>query len=358
MPRYHRADLGRPGRPDPEPEQRSTFQQMTQHPPGYYYVEAAVIDVFGGDHQRWDRAVGLMRLVSVLMIAPLPLLAWAAAFRLSDDPRAGLAAAVLPLAIPELAQIGGSVNNDNALTLTGGLVLLGVACVLRGDRSFRTASFLGVSLGFALFSKGIALVLPPLVLAAYLTSWAYERRRPAEGARLPLLRTVAPPVGLVAVISFVLGGWWYLANLIHYGAIQPPVPGFPPGVFLGNDFGQLADIGTRSMLQRWWGSIGWYELQMPFRYVYIAGALLFACLVLAVVRGCGAGAPPGHAAAAVADAGQLRLGRGTAVHWYLSTHYYRGLSGRYLFVGLVGVAAVVGIGATRVAVPSVAGRRC
>jgi hypothetical protein len=37
-----------------------------------------------------------------------------------------------------------------------------------------------------------------------------------------------------------------------------------------------------------------------------------------------------------------------ALRYYERTHYYTGLSGRYVFVGFVGAAAAVGIGATRV----------
>jgi small subunit ribosomal protein S36 len=349
VPRYERADWGDLVDPT-RPYKRATVQQMTQHPPGYYYVEAAVIRAFGGDHQRWDRAVGLMRLVSVLMIAPLPLLAWATTFRLVGDRRAGIAAAAVPLAIPELTHIGGVINNDNALTLTGGLVLVGIACVLRGDRRRRTAVFLGVTLGLALFSKGIALVLPPLVVAAYVTAWAYDRRRAPEAQPpLPLFRTLVPPVAIVALLSFACGGWWYLTNLIHYGAVQPPVPGFPPGEFLGNNVGRLASLGTSSMLQRYWGSIGWYEVQLPFNYVYAAGAVSFALLVVAIVR---SRRPEGTRPALLLMLWPTLASYGLvvaqAINWYRETHYYRGLSGRYLFVGAVGVAVVLGIGATRI----------
>src|SRR4051812_5772988 len=82
--------------------QRGGIQQIVQHPPGYYWLAAVAVKITGGDDQRWDRAVAVMRLVSVLLLTPLPLLAWAAASRLLDDSRAALAAAVVPLGIPEL----------------------------------------------------------------------------------------------------------------------------------------------------------------------------------------------------------------------------------------------------------------
>lgn len=322
-------------------------QQMTQHPPGYYYVEAAVVKIFGGAHQRWDRAVGLMRLVSMLLIAPLPLLAWATAFRLTDDRRAGIAAAVFPLAVPELTQIGGSVNNDNALTLAAGLVVLGVVCVLRGQRDLRTAVYVGITLGLALFTKGLALVLPPLVLAAYVTSWAYDRRRAVAGLRPAFLRSVGRPVALVALLTFAFGGWWWFTNLLRYGKVQPAVPNFAPGGYLGDDLGRMIDYGTRGMLQRWWGAMGWFEVQMPFRWVYTAGAVALLCIVLALTRRRPERTRTGVLLVLWPTLASYGMVAGASFSYYLHTHYYRGLSGRYLFVGMVGVAAAVGIGAVR-----------
>jgi small subunit ribosomal protein S36 len=376
LPRYDRpswatVDVG--GRP----YKHKTLQQMVQHPPGYYYVEAAAVKVFGGDSQRWDRAVGIMRLTSVLMIMPLPLLAWAFVARLLADARAAVTAASVTLVVPEVSHIGGVVNNDNALTLTGGLVLVGLACVLRGDRSRRTAVFVGVCLGLALFSKGLALVLVPFVPACYLTAWLYRRHAAAQQAQQaqepPELleatgapedapapepesspsaggfRTVLVPVVLAGVLALAIGGWWYVVNVLRYGAIQPKVPGFPPGEFLGDDPGRMFSLSTASMLQRWWGSIGWYEVQMPFRYVYAAALVLVVFLALAVVRA-RSGTRPAILLALGPTVTSYALVVAGSVSYYLRTHYYTGLSGRYLFVGFVGVAAVAGIGVTRVGV--------
>lgn len=338
------------------------IQQLVQHPPGYYWLAAGAVALTGGEDQPWDRAVGVMRVLSAILVAPLPLFAWAATFRLSGDRRAALGAAVVPLAIPQLTHIGGSVNNDNLLVCAGGLVAVGLACVLRGDRSLRTAVFVGVTLGVALFSKSLALALLPVVLLAYLVPWVYERRRvPDALSEAPMradapvgrsrigLATVLRPLVVVGALAFAIGGWWYAINLARYGAIQPSVPGFPPGKFLGDDDALFFDYATRVVLLRYWGNFGWFETILPWTFVYTAFVAVSVLLLIGLVR---AARPRGLRWALLVmlapTAGTYVLMVKTALGVYLRTGYYSALSGRYLFVGVVGVAVVVGLGAAGV----------
>jgi small subunit ribosomal protein S36 len=76
--------------------------------------------------------LGVLRLLSALLLLPLPALAAAAARRLGAAPAVVTAAALLPLAVPQLAHVGASVNNDVLLVLLGAAVavpLLGVSRV-------------------------------------------------------------------------------------------------------------------------------------------------------------------------------------------------------------------------------------
>ena len=330
-----------------------------QHPPGYYWLAAGAVALTGGDDQPWDRAVGIMRAVSAILVAPLPLFAWAATFRLSGDRRAALAAAVVPLAIPQLTHIGGSVNSDNLLICTGSLVALGLACVLRGDRSLRTAVFVGVALGCALFSKSLALALLPAVFLAYLVPWLYERRGVASAlsvavtgsekgapASRPSVSAALRPLVVVGVLAFAIGGWWYAINLARYGAIQPSVPGFPPGKFLGDNDVLFFHYATRVVLLRYWGNFGWFEAIMPTTLIYTAAAVAAALLLVGLAR---ASRPRGLRLALLVmlapTAATYTLMVKQALGTYLRTGYYSALSGRYLFVGVVGVAVVIGMGA-------------
>ena len=137
----------------------------------------------GSDSWAWDQSVAVLRLVSVLMAAPLPLLAWAAARRLTGSVLAGVTAAVVPFAVPELSHVSSTVTSDALLILLGGLAAAGVAFVLRGDRTLGTAVRLGVISGLAALTGLPGLVLAPWVLAAYVIVW-YRVSRDRRAARL------------------------------------------------------------------------------------------------------------------------------------------------------------------------------
>lgn len=59
-------ELPKPGQPQPD------VQQMMQHPPLYYLVGAGLLKALPGAPQdlRFDLVIGLLRLMSVLMVAP------------------------------------------------------------------------------------------------------------------------------------------------------------------------------------------------------------------------------------------------------------------------------------------------
>ena len=147
-------------------------QPLTDAPPLFYGVGSAVLTLIpGSDSWAWDQSVAVLRLVSVLMAAPLPLLAWAAARRLTGSVLAGVTAAVIPFAVPELSHVSSTVTSDALLILLGGLAAAGIAFVLRGDRTLGTAVRLGVITGLAALTGLPGLVLAPWVLAAYLIVW-------------------------------------------------------------------------------------------------------------------------------------------------------------------------------------------
>ena len=82
----------------------------------------------GFDDRSFVTQVGVLRLLSAALLLPLPLLAAAAARRLGAGPPVAIAAALLPLGVPQLAHVGASLNNDVLL------VLLGALSVARGRR--------------------------------------------------------------------------------------------------------------------------------------------------------------------------------------------------------------------------------
>ncbi len=145
--------------------------QLAQHPPGYYAFAAGVLDVVpGGANLAWDQTVGLLRLLDVVFLLPLPYLCWAIVRRFARA-RVAVAAAFAPILLPALERLGGSVNNDDLLILLTSIFILQVGKVLTGDLRRKVAVAMGVSLTLALLTKGFALVLPPVAVLAYLIAW-------------------------------------------------------------------------------------------------------------------------------------------------------------------------------------------
>ncbi|WP_239380725.1 DUF2142 domain-containing protein [Frankia sp. CIT1] len=311
-----------------------SIQQIVQHPPLYYWVNAAILTTLpsGGDTLRWDVTIGLLRMISVLMLTPLPLIIHATARRLRLPPAAATVAALTPFAVPQLLHIGSSVNNDNLLILLGALVTAAVAHILGGDTSARTATWTGLLTGLALLTKSFAVVLVVMVGAAYVA----VRLR---GTRLPW-RSIA----LCGTMIIAAGGWWWLVNMIRWGTFQPSVPGFPPGQYVGSDWTVYWSWMSTGLLGRWWGSIGWYEVELPLPLVLAASGVVIGLAACAVIRASGWTNRssllfmlwPTFALLVV-------VGAGAAVH-VARTGHITGISGRYLFMGISGVAVLVGAG--------------
>jgi hypothetical protein len=77
----------------------------------------------------------------------------------------------------------------------------------------------GVAVGVAMLTKGFALVLPLAVGLSFLVGG----RRSGAGRSWA---TGVLPGFLSLVVAFVVGGWWWLRNLVLYGTVQPA--GWPP----------------------------------------------------------------------------------------------------------------------------------
>jgi 4-amino-4-deoxy-L-arabinose transferase-like glycosyltransferase len=315
--------------------------QMPQHPPAYYLLAAQVFAALP-EATSWDLQVVIVRLVGALLVAPLPLLAWATAAALVGDPRVALTAAAVPVAIPQLAHIAGAVNNDPLLVLASAVTTAAVARVLAGDLRLRVAAVAGLAAGVALYTKGFALVLPPwIALACAVPVW-----RAAPGRR-PWQRALAS-AALATAAATAVGGWWWVRNVLIYGTVQPTAFAAPdaPAGFVP-EVGFWAQLAFSRLVLRFWGQFGWLEAPLPWALVWglfalVAGAVAVA---LCVPRW---PAKHRHAELAVLLAPLLLLlaivlpGAWTI---YARTGGPAGLQGRYLYPGLVGLATVAAVGA-------------
>ena len=314
--------------------------QLPSHPPLYYGLAAGYLTAIdwvvpGSDLLAFDQEVGFLRLLGVLMLAPLPLLAWAVSRRLGSRPVTGAAASIAVLAVPQLHHIGASVSNDNLLTLLVGIVTLLCVRVATGESGIRLAVILGLVTGAALLTKAFALFLPLMIVVAYAIS---VRRGTAW-------RTAATSAGIAGLVAFAAGGWWWARNLIVFGQIQTGIKlldaapeGFQP------DVGWWVSRYLRFIPWRFWGWFGWFDVALPALVVVLATALVLVAVLRALAK------PPAGPdridlllllVPTGAIAGLVAVG---AFQGYLRTSFDEGLQGRYLFPGLVGLAVVVASG--------------
>jgi hypothetical protein len=309
---------------------------MPQHPPLYYGLAggllAAVDQVVDLDDVPFDRVVGILRLLGVALLAPLPLLAWAASRHLGHGRTTGVVAAALVLCVPTLTHIGASVNNDDLLILLGAALAVLVARIARGDTSWGATLGSGYLLGLALLTKGFALVLVPCLALAFAVALVPARR----------WGDLARRGGVALGVAFVIGGWWWARNLVVHGVLLPGV-GLRDRVPVEPDVSEFVVHYAERLLTSTWGSFGWNEAALPMPLAALASALLVAAVVVALaVR------RRGDLAVLVVPA-VLLAGLVTANAWraYLKTGVPYASQGRYLFAGLVGVlvvaAAVVGL---------------
>lgn len=336
-PRGERPAFDDPGSDEPT----DIVNPMPQHPPLYYGLAGgavALLDALVGIRDwPFDRLVSAMRLLDVLLVAPLPLLAWAAARRVGLAPVAAVAAAALVLCVPTLTHIGSVVNNDDLLILLGAVLTVLVARIATGDTSWPTSLGTGLVLGLALLTKGFALVLVPWVAVAYVVALVPSRRWGELVTRS----------GAALAVAFLAGGWWWARNLLVDGVLLPAV-GLRDRVLVEPGFGEFASSFLNRLLTSAWGSFGWREAELP---LFVA-AVLSVALVVAVVLGVRSALSRSALAVLLFPAAALALlVAANAWRAYLKTGVPHAAQGRYLFAGLIGVLVVAAA-----AVPALADR--
>ena len=312
--------------------------QMTQHPPLYYLLLAGLSRVLPGfDGWSFPVQLGVLRLLSAGLLLPVPLLAATAARRLGAGRPVCVTAAVLPLAVPQLAHVGASVTNDALLVLLGGAAALPLLAVSRGDTSRRTAAGLGVLLGLALLTKAWAVGLLAWAALAY----GLALLGPARADRVRAVTSGA----LAAGVALLVGGWWWVANVVRYGALQPQGATAFPERDVDTDLLVFTEGVVTRLTASTWGNFGWLELRIPEPAQYAGASVLLLGLVLAVGRR--STAPWGRAAAATALAAfcvQVAVVYQQSLKNYLRGGYFAGLQGRYLFAFVAVLAALAAVG--------------
>lgn len=340
----------------PTPVPPGLPNQMVQHPPLYYAIGAAVLGVLPfSESLAYDQVVSILRILSVLMIAPLPLLIWGTTRRLVGAGPIAVAASALPLAVPGLARGAGNYQNDNLLILAVAVMTLLLVKVMTGDFSRRTAVFLGLATSAALLTKGTALPLTPLVPLAYAVGWWRAR------GRFPLAATgVACAVGAV-------GGLWWVRNLLVYKTVQVNGFGVHSARLEQMQNAQPGPHDAQVWLDRFYaarpGAGGWYEWRfwsglglldqngLSFTVFRTLTVVTVLGVVIALALGFGRGRGDRLAAVVLA----LPFFLITAVVAYGAYSEYRrtgisgGIQGRYAYPAVPGLCALVAVGYGRAA---------
>ncbi len=314
--------------------------QMVQHPPGYYLLGAAETKLLPGwSHLAFDQQVWSLRALNILVLSPLVLLVWGTARRLRAGRWGSLVAAVLPLTIPGIARMGGSVNNDALLVTLGAGVVFLLAGVLQGRPRLRTAVLVGVLAGLASLTKafGIVLVLP--ILGVYAVAAVRHRR-------------AGVTTGLVAAgLMAAIGAWWWIRNIILFGVVQPdgfgPSFGRQPGPVLPQtDTGQFVAGFAGRFANRMWGQIGvvgppGLPAWLTLAWFYAFAAMVLLGLVLSTRSLRAAAANLSLLLVVVGVLGILLQGVYAAYSTDLS---FPGVQPRYVFIGLSPLLAWAAIG--------------
>lgn len=196
---------------------REDIDNMVQHPPLYYFLTAGVVAATDLDNLRWDQAMLLMRIVAVLLVS-IAVPAIAGSIRLIASSRSlGAIGAYALLSIPFFTGFAGLVSNDTLLvpTISGALYLL-----IRAWKSSSHTVILfiasGAIFGLALLTKGFALFAIPLVLSlSTLAAFSGGAKRKNR-----LILSLIP-----SIVAALVGGWWWVRNIVLVGSIQPSVAG-------------------------------------------------------------------------------------------------------------------------------------
>jgi hypothetical protein len=326
--------------------QPPVFNVEAQHPPLYYVVMATGLReaqalVPGNLLRSWDQELAGARLLSALLIAPIPLLVWLTARRLRLSMPAALTATLVPLAIPQLQHLGASVNNDDMLALLAAALTYLVACIATGDTTTRMLVLSGVVTGLALISKAFSFVFPIWVLGAIAIGCARAGKRIRWRDAAIVLGT-----------AFVCGGWWWARNLIKFHSVSPSLDsarfakapaGFSP------DWVYWWHEAFRRVGLTFWGNFGWYDTHIPVLATVLASALCGVAVLVAFFaprRASLSSHVPTRTVVLLMLAPLILVGievfysAGSA---YAHSSQLPGLQGRYLFSAIPGLAVIFGI---------------
>src|SRR5262249_17988718 len=254
----------------------SAYNQMSQHPPLYYWTAGAVTSLITvpDSFWSWDRELWITRLLSVLFVAPLALLASAAALAIGFRRGVGAIAAGVPWLIPKKSFLGSVVNNDTLVMLLAAISVVGALRYLSGGRP-RTAWAAGAAAGALALTKSTGAVVAAWTIAVVAYA-AWEQRQGGE-------RTQARRAFLGAAGFIALGSSWYGPHSTRSHKPQPAPRRFldipvPPG------FWTFVRLFLDEMSRTFWGRpSSRLGVELPWWICHALSIITIAAIVFAVV---------------------------------------------------------------------------
>jgi len=182
------------------------------------------------------RAVHAARLSSLLWSIANAFVLMELSKLIFDSPEKVLAFTALTIFVPGFVFISGVLNNDNAVSLAGSLILWLVWRLMGTPEDRRLWAILGFVFSVAILSKINAVVfLLPIVLVAIL---AVKRSAP--------LRVLLWNMAIFGGVFLLLSGWWFVRNIMLYGTLSP-----------FNLYTEVFGEGISFSFQQSWNSLGW-----------------------------------------------------------------------------------------------------
>lgn len=340
---HRRADA--PARPQRRSfaELDATFEadkdnHLSQHPPLYYVtvslVPRAVAAVTGHDLS-WDREVWLLRLVSVMLTAPVPIAAALAAEAAGGGRGSVAAAAAFPLLVPMATAMGATVNNDAAVVvLSAATVALG-ARFLAWGRTSDALGTAGAAAAAALTKATAATVAPWAALVLALGVWRHRR---ATSVSRRLLQ------GGGSMLLLAAGASWYVLNLVRHSDPQPSPVSHGASESSGQPFWPFVGEWLDHTSRTFWGQPGRRAgVELDWAVSHSLTALTVALALVAVLW-----ARPRLPVLMLAVMAAWQVAMMFVTNW--DAHLNSGgllvaIQGRYLFTALVPAAVLVALGA-------------
>ncbi len=311
------------------------------HQPPLFYLAGAAVDApLAGD--TLFRQVVVLRLLSLVLGAPVVVLAWLAARSLLPTDRwFATAVAALPALLPQHVALAAAVNND-ALSWTLAALVLVLSLRLAADPTRwtdrRIAAGLGLAMAAVLLTKTTAYAVLALPLLAFGLTWRAAGRPPRAWQGL----------ALAFGIAVVAGGMWFARNLAAYGGldfmglVRHNAIAVGQSAALGWGLPELRTLAT-TLFQSTWMQLGWMTMPaQPWAYGLLAAATgMLGAGTAVALRTVRTWATPMQQRQLAILGALMLLALGELTYYNLQ---FLQPQGRYLFVALVPAAVFAALG--------------